>query len=317
MKNKKILALFLVLILSVSVLAACGKKDKEEVKVDGESEIVVDDVEVAGDYTVGFVISTQTNPFFVSLKDGAEAKAKELGVELIVLDSQDDHAKAAANMEDLITRGVDLILVNPTDSDAIVNSILLANDEGIPVITVDRSATGGEVFSYIASDNIAGGKMAAEFIIKQLGGKGKVVELEGISGTNAAIERGEGFNEGIEGTDIEVVAKQTADFDRVKGLEVMENILQSQPEIDAVFAHNDEMALGALEAIKASGRDIIVVGFDATDDAVASVKKGELSATVAQQPELIGQIAIESAVKALNGEKLEVFVPVELQLVAE
>lgn len=319
MKNKKFVALLLVLVLSVSVLAACGNKDKDGEVIPPETE----GTETEGnagekeDFTVGFVISTQTNPFFVSLKNGAEAKAKELGIELIVLDSQDDSAKAAANMEDLITRGVDLILVNPADSDAIVNSVMLANDEGIPVITVDRAANGGEVLSYIASDNIAGGKMAAEFIIEQLGGSGKVVELEGIAGTNAARERGEGFNEGIEGTELEVVAKQTADFDRVKGLEVMENILQSQPEIDAVFAHNDEMALGALEAIKASGRDIIVVGFDATDDAVASVEAGELAATVAQQPELIGEMGIDAAVRYLKGETIEDNVPVELKLVTK
>lgn len=319
MKNKKFVALLLVLVLSVSVLAACGNKDKDGEVIPPETE----GTETEGnagekeDFTVGFVISTQTNPFFVSLKNGAEAKAKELGIELIVLDSQDDSAKAAANMEDLITRGVDLILVNPTDSDAIVNSVMLANDEGIPVITVDRAANGGEVLSYIASDNIAGGKMAAEFIIEQLGGSGKVVELEGIAGTNAARERGEGFNEGIEGTELEVVAKQTADFDRVKGLEVMENILQSQPEIDAVFAHNDEMALGALEAIKASGRDIIVVGFDATDDAVASVEAGELAATVAQQPELIGEMGIDAAVRYLKGETIDENVPVELKLITK
>lgn len=268
-------------------------------------------------FTVGFVISTQTNPFFVSLKDGAEAKAKELGIELIVLDSEDDSAKAAANMEDLITKGVDLILVNPTDSDAIVNSVIEANEAGIPVITVDRASNGGEILSYIASDNIAGGKMAGEFILESLEGVGKVVELEGIAGTNAAIERGEGFNAAIEGSDLEVVAKQTADFDRIKGLEVMENILQSQPEIDAVFAHNDEMALGALEAIKASGRDILVVGFDATDDALVSVDEGDMAATVAQQPELIGEMGIEAAVKYLQGESIEENVPVELKLITK
>lgn len=319
MKNKKFVALLLVLVLSVSVLAACGNKDKDGEVTPPETEAPETEGNAGEkeDFTVGFVISTQTNPFFVSLKNGAEAKAKELGIELIVLDSQDDSAKAAANMEDLITRGVDLILVNPTDSDAIVNSVMLANDEGIPVITVDRAANGGDVLSYIASDNIAGGKMAAEFIIEQLGGSGNVVELEGIAGTNAARERGEGFNEGIEGTELKVVAKQTAEFDRVKGLEVMENILQSQPEIDAVFAHNDEMALGALEAIKASGRDIIVVGFDATDDAVASVEAGELAATVAQQPELIGEMGIDAAVRYLKGETIDESVPVELKLVTK
>lgn len=314
---KKILALLMVLVLSLSLVACGGKTDESNAPETPPTEGT--DTPEAGEdkITVGFVISTQTNPFFVSLKDGAEAKAKELGVELIVLDSQDDSAKAAANMEDLITRGVDLILVNPTDSDAIVNSVIDANEANIPVITVDRSSNGGEVLSYIASDNIAGGKMAGEFIIEKLNGKGKVVELEGIAGTNAARERGEGFNESIKDSELEVVAKQTADFDRVKGLEVMENILQSQPEINAVFAHNDEMALGALEAIKASNRDIIVVGFDATDDAVASVEAGDMAATVAQQPELIGEIGIETAVKVLKGEKVEENVPVELRLITK
>lgn len=304
---KKILALIMVLVLSLSLVACGTKDDKGGVETPGKDE----------KYTVGFVISTQTNPFFVSLKEGAEKKAKELGIELVVLDSQDDSAKELANMEDLITRKVDLILVNPTDSDAIVNSVIAANDANIPVITVDRASNGGEVLSYIASDNIAGGKMAGEYILEQLGGKGKAVELEGIAGTNAARERGEGFNEAIKGSDIEVVAKQTADFDRVKGLEVMENILQSQPEINAVFAHNDEMALGALEAIKASGKDIIVVGFDATDDAVKAVEAGDMAATVAQQPELIGEMGIDAAVKSLKGETIEKSVPVELKLITK
>jgi len=184
-------------------------------------------------------------------------------------------------------------------------------------VTVDRASNGGEVLAHVASDNIEGGKMAGEYIIEQLKGKGKVVELEGIAGTSAARERGEGFNQVIEESDIEVVARQTADFDRVKGLEVMENILQSQPEIDAVFAHNDEMALGALEAIKASKRGILVVGFDATDDAVASVEAGDMAATVAQQPELMGKIAVETAVKALKGEKVDSNIPVELKLITK
>ncbi|WP_019133147.1 ribose ABC transporter substrate-binding protein RbsB [Peptoniphilus obesi] len=306
---KKIIVSLLVLVLAMGIVG-CNKDNaaNNTASTGGTAE---------GTTTIGFVVSTQTNPFFVTLKEGAEAKAKELGVELIVLDAQDDSTKAASNMEDLITRGVDVIVVNPTDSDAIVPSVEAANEAGIPVITVDRVSNGGEVVSSVASDNIAGGKMAGEFIIEKLAGKGKVVELEGISGANSAIERGQGFNEAIEGSGLEVVAKQTADYDRSKGLEVMENILQSQPEIDAVFAHNDEMALGALEAIKAAGRDIIVVGFDATDDAVASVEAGDLAATIAQQPDIMGQKAIEIAQKVANGEEVEASIPVELKMVTK
>jgi len=265
--------------------------------------------------TIGLVLSTLNNPFFVTLKEGAEEKAAELGVDIVVLDSQNDPAKELANMEDLLTQEVDVILINPTDSDAVGNAIKMANEKNVPVITLDRGANAGEVETHIASDNVAGGVMAGEYIAELLGGSGKVVELEGIAGTSAARDRGQGFNDAIDATDIEVVANQVADFDRTKGLSVMENILQAQPEIDAVFAHNDEMALGALKAIEASGKDIIVVGFDATDDAVKAVEAGEMDATVAQQPSLIGSLGVESAVKVMTGETLEDFIPVDLKLI--
>ncbi|HHT43611.1 MAG TPA: ribose ABC transporter substrate-binding protein RbsB [Firmicutes bacterium] len=268
--------------------------------------------------TIGLAISTLDNPFFVDLKDGAEAKAAELGVSLRVVDAQDDPARQLSGIEDLIARKVDLILVNPTDSAAVVPAILAANRAGIPVITIDRSADGGEVAAYIASDNVLGGKMAGEFIAELLGGKGKVVEIEGIPGTNAARERGQGFNEAMANyPEMEVVARQEAGFDRAKGLTVMENILQAQPEIDAVFCHNDEMALGAIIAIQAAGRadKIKVVGFDATDDAVAAVKEGRMLATVAQQPRLMGALGVEYALKVLQGEEVADFIPVPLELV--
>lgn len=263
---------------------------------------------------IGLVISTQNNPFFVTLKEGAEAKAKELGHDLIVLDSQDNPAKELGNVEDLLVKGVDVLLINPTDSDAVVSSVKAANRSKIPVVTLDRAANGGNVVSHVASDNVLGGEMVGNFIVEKLGGKGKVVELEGIPGTTAARDRGTGFNKAAAGK-LEVVAKQAADFDRTKGLNVMENILQAQPEIQAVFAHNDEMALGALKAIEASGRDIFVVGFDATDDAVAAVKEGKLAATVAQKPAEIGAIGVEVADKIVKKQAVEKNVPVALELV--
>jgi ribose transport system substrate-binding protein len=267
--------------------------------------------------TVGLVISTLNNPFFVTLKDGAEAKAKELGIRVIVLDSQNDPAKEIANVEDLLSRGVSAILINPTDSDAVGNAIRVINRVNIPVITLDRGANAGKVVSHIASDNVAGGKMAGQFIVEKLGKNGNVVELEGIPGTSAARDRGKGFNEALVGTSVKVVARQTADFDRTKGLNVMENILQAQPDVEAVFAHNDEMALGALRAIQSAKREIIVVGFDATDDAVKSVKEGKLAATVAQQPAFIGSKGIEAANDVLDGKKVDPSIPVGLKLIVK
>jgi ribose transport system substrate-binding protein len=152
---------------------------------------------------------------------------------------------------------------------------------------------------------------------EKLGNKSKIVELEGIPGTSAANDRGKGFHEGLKGAaDVTVVAKQPADFDRAKGLKVMENILQANPDIQAVFAHNDEMALGALEAIKAANKTgIFVIGFDATADAVKAVKDGSLLATVAQKPKDMGKVAVETALKVLKGESVPVSIPVGLDLI--
>ncbi|NKQ35628.1 MAG: ribose ABC transporter substrate-binding protein RbsB [Chloroflexi bacterium] len=275
----------------------------------------------AGDVVLGLSLSTLNNPFFVTLADGAQAAADDLGVELVVVDAQDDPAQEATNMEDLIQRGVSAILVNPTDADAIVPSIQKANQAGIPVFTIDRGAAGGDVVSHIASDNVAGGRLAAEFLCDALGGSGKVVELEGIAGTSAARDRGQGFNEYMASDcpGVEIIAKQTANFNRAEGLTVFENILQAEPEIDGVFAHNDEMILGAIEAAKAAGRDgeIVFVGFDAVDDAVAAVEAGDLAATVAQQPALMGELGVNTAILFLNGDSVESFIPVDLSLVTK
>lgn len=304
---KKLLSLVVASIMIMSLFVGCANTQEQPAPEKPAEETK----------TIGLAISTLNNPFFVDLEAGAKAKAQELGATLVTLDSQDDSATEMSNVEDLINQGVDLILINPTDSDAVKSAVEAANKAGIPVITLDRSANGGEVVSHIASDNVAGGKLAGEYIVELLGGKGNVVELEGVPGASAARERGEGFNAAIAESDIEVVAKQTANFDRAEGLTVMENILQAQPEIDAVFAHNDEMALGALEAIKASGREIIVVGFDATDDAKAAVESGKMAATVEQLPKEIGSLGVDTAIKLLKGETVEKSIPVALQLVTK
>ncbi|WP_418964723.1 ribose ABC transporter substrate-binding protein RbsB [Cetobacterium sp.] len=267
---------------------------------------------------IGLVVSTQDNPFFVTLKEGAVSKAEDMGHEIVVLDSQNDPSKELGNVEDLLIKGVDVLLINPTDSDAVVSAVKAANRNKVPVVTLDRASNGGKVVTHIASDNVAGGEMAGNFIIENLNGKNnKVVELEGIPGTTAARDRGEGFNKAAQNK-LDIVAKQAADFDRTKGLNVMENILQAQAEVNAVFAHNDEMALGALKAIEASGRnDIIVVGFDATEDAVKAVKEGKLAATVAQKPAEIGSKGIEAADKIVKKEAVPQFIPVELELITQ
>jgi ribose transport system substrate-binding protein len=219
------------------------------------------------------------------------------------------------NKEDLIQKNVDFLLINPVDSDAVVSAVQSANNANIPVITLDRSANGGKVVSHIASDNVSGGEIAGKHLLELVGNGANVVELEGVPGSSAARERGQGFHKIIDGK-LKVISKQSADFDRSKGLSVMENIIQGNKNIQGVFAHNDEMALGAIEALKSAGlTNVKVIGFDGTDEAKEAVNKGELSATIAQRPNVMGETAIEIVGKVLAGEKVEANIPVELELV--
>lgn len=303
MKNRgiKLLALAITSSLVIGGFTGCAKEEKK----------------AATKNKVGIVLSTLNNPFFVSMKEGAEKKAKELGYELVVLDSQNDPAKERSNVEDLVQQGVGALIINPTDSDAVKNSIQVANDKKIPVITLDRQSNGGTVASHIASDNVKGGSMAAEFILDSLKDKQKIriVELQGLPGASATRDRGQGFHKVVDGkSNVEVVSSQAADFDRQKGLSVMENIIQAKPDFDAVFAHNDEMALGAIKALKAANKNVIVVGFDGNADAQDAVKKGDMAATIAQQPDLMGAMGVEQAAKLIKGEKVEANIPAELKV---
>lgn len=267
--------------------------------------------------TIALTVSTLDNPFFVSLKEGAQQQADALGYKLVVLDSQNDPAKELANVEDLIVRGAKVLLINPTDSAAVGNAVAMANRSHIPVITLDRGALKGKVVSHIASDNVAGSKMAGDFIAQKLGDGVAVIQLEGIAGTSAARERGEGFQQAVEKHKFTVVASQPADFDRTKGLNVTENLLTSKGNVQAIFAQNDEMALGALRAVKAANKNILIVGFDGTDDGIKAVKSGKMAATIAQQPKLIGELGVITADKLLKGEKVEAKIPVDLQVISQ
>ncbi|MBI6466955.1 ribose ABC transporter substrate-binding protein RbsB [Proteus mirabilis] len=268
--------------------------------------------------SIALVISTLNNPFFVTMKDSAQKEADKLGYDLVVLDSMDNPAKELANVQDLTVKGTRLMLINPTDSDAVGNAVLMTNKAKIPVVTLDRVANKGEVVSHVASDNRLGGKMAGDYIAEKVGNDAKVIQLEGIAGTSASRERGEGFKQAVDAHKLNILASQPADFDRTKGLNVMQNLLTANPSVQAVFAQNDEMALGALRALQTAGRtDVLVVGFDGTNDGIKAVNRGVLGATIAQRPDQIGIIGIQTADKILKGEKVDPTIPVELELVTQ
>lgn len=282
-------------------VAGCGSSDDKAASSDKK-------------VIIGFSVSTQNNPFFVKMADSVKAEAAKQGVEVKIVDAQNDPAKQANDISDLIQQHVDVLIVNPVDSAAVGNSVISANEAKIPVITVDRSSDSGDVATHITSNNIKGGEMAADFLVQKLGEGAEVAELEGIPGASATRERGEGFHN-IADNKLKVLAKQSADFDRSKGLTVAENMIQANAGIKAIFAHNDEMALGAISAAKSANKNIMIVGFDGTEDGMKAVEDGDLVATIAQQPDKMGEMGVDAAVKLAKGESVEKNIAIDLKLV--
>ncbi|OFS20268.1 D-ribose ABC transporter substrate-binding protein [Corynebacterium sp. HMSC04H06] len=274
--------------------------------------------EAASD-NVTLALSTQTNPFFVELRDGAQEKADELGINLDIQDASDDASTQTNQLKNAETSGAGVVIVNPTDSDAVGSAVQSLNAADIPVVAVDRSSSAGEVASFVASDNVAGGEQAADALAESIGEEGEILVLQGISGSSASRDRGEGFEKGLKKyPNIKVAAKQTANFDRTEGLNVTTNLLQAHPNVKAVFAENDEMALGAIEALGAkAGKEVKVFGFDGTEDGIKAIEDGTLEGTIAQLPDELGAKAVEQAAAILNGEDPEAEIPVEVVTVTK
>jgi ribose transport system substrate-binding protein len=258
---------------------------------------------------IGMSVPGLQFPFFVTMRDEAEAKAEELGVTLLFADAQNDAAKQTSDLEGFISRGVDGILISPMTVDSQVPVMERAVEAGIAVASVDRKANTDEILVHVGADNVEGGRAAARFIIDALDGSGRVIELEGTPGSSAAIDRKSGFDEVMADSDVEIIASQPADFNRAQAQTVMENLITSNPDFDAVFGANDEMIIGAIEAMRGSGVDAaekVTVGFDATPDAFSYIEEGLLDATVDQFPGQQAGMALEFLVDYIeNGTEPE------------
>ena len=254
--------------------------------------------------SITFALSTQANSFMVKMREGAQKKADELGLTINFQDASDDSATQANQLANAAATGAGAVIVNPTDSDAMAPAVKQLTDAKIPVVAVDRAVNNAEVSSYIASDNVGGGKQAAKALSEAIHGEGEILVLQGKTGSSASRERGQGFDEGLKDSpNIKVVAKQTAEFERVKGLDVTTNLLQAHPNVKAIFAENDEMALGAIEALGSkAGKDVKVIGFDGAEDALKAIKDGRMYASIAQQPVKMAEQAVIEASKLLKGE---------------
>ena len=283
--------------------------------------------EERGKPTIAFVMKTLNNPYFIDMQEGAQAAAKRLGVDLIIqaAEREVDVEKQMQIVENLIQRKVSALCITPSGSKEIVPAILKSNQAKIPMLIidtrVDRGAmteAGATTESFIGSDNIEGGRIAGEYIAAQLGGKGDVAILEGIPGHETGDARLSGFHEAIQKfKGITIVASQTANWERDQGFNVFQNIMQAHPGVKAVFACNDMMALGAVEAIAAARKQgkIIVVGFDAIKDSRAAIMNGDMHASIAQHPEEMGRLAVEYAYQAIKGQSIPTEIPVKIELI--
>ncbi len=279
--------------------------------------------------TVALVPKTMNNPFFIDMERGARAAADSLGLELVVQapEREIDVEAQMRIVENLIQRRVAAIALVPSGSREIVPAIVKANQAGIPVAIVDTRVdtaalrqAGGRVATFIGSDNADGGRIAGRFIAEQLGGRGTVAVIEGIPGHESGDARLRGFRDALGAhPDVRVVSSQPANWERDLGFTVMQNTLQSHPDVQAVFACNDVMALGAVEAIAAAGKTgrIVVVGFDAQDDARAAIQAGRMTATIAQSPAQMGRAAMHSVYRLLHDETVRAEQPVTIELVTK
>ncbi|MFO7902006.1 MAG: substrate-binding domain-containing protein [Planctomycetota bacterium] len=256
-----------------------------------------------GKIVIGLSVPSLTHPFFIYLRDNILDEAEELGVEIRAMDAEDMAAKQMSIIEDFIVRDVDGVLLAPIGADSLVPAVESLNQAGIPVATVDRKVSGGQVFVHVGADNVEGGRVAARYLIERLGGDGRIIELEGTPGASPAIDRKKGFHEVIDASGIEVMASQTADFKRVKGQAVMENLLQVHSDFQGVYAANDEMMLGAIEAMEANdveSSEVVTVGYDAIPDALDYIREGRVDATVEQYPGRQARTALRILVRHIR-----------------
>lgn len=296
-----------VVFVSIAValcLASCGKKQVGT----GAGENA---------YRIGVTLLTKSHPFYQELEAAMRETAAEHNVTLNIQSAEFDMKDQQAQIENFITQRVDALVVCPVDSDTIGGAIRLANKAGVPVFTADIAANDGDVVCHIASDNIAGGRLAGRYMAKLLQGKGKIIIIDHPK-VMSVRDRTRGFVEEIEKhPGIRIMARPPGDGERVTSMNVMETMLQSHPEIDAVFAINDSTALGALAALRqAKRRDIIIVGYDGDPEAREEILKGgPLKADSVQYPRKIGSTTVEMVVKYLSGERVPKKVPVEVGVI--
>jgi len=303
---------WLILVLVVGILAACG--DGKSSSSEGNEN---DESSSKEDIVIGFSQPTLESPFYISLADAAKEKAEELGVEIQVVDAQNDIEKQNSDVQTLTTNQIDVLLLNPTNPSGVSPSLKAADNAGIPVVTVDRDVD-GEVTSYVGRDNEVMGEIAGEEAVNLLDGEGKIIEIQGDAGGTVTLARHQGFHNIVEKEDgIEVIEGPNSDYIRAEAVSAMQDLLQAHPDVDLVYAHNDDMALGAMQVLEKANKldDVKVVGIDGLMEAVKGVDSEQYDATVLNDPRKLGYLAVETAVQLANEEDVEAYIDGGTELV--
>ncbi len=263
---------------------------------------------------IGFSQATLQSPFYVQLKTGAEAAAKASGDTVVVLDANGDVNKQNNDIQDLITRGVKVLIVNPVNPDAVAPALSAAADAHIPVMTVDR-AVHGDVVSYVGRDNKMMGQIVGQQLVATLKAAGakpgaKIIEIQGDAGGTVMAARRDGFNGAAKAAGYTLVMGPYAEYVRANAVTAMQDLLQANPDVKAVYAHNDDMALGALQVLRENNRtDVLVAGVDGLSEAVKDIAGGnQYVATAANDPIRLGQVTVQTAQKIAAGQKVPSFV---------
>ncbi|GLI04859.1 ribose ABC superfamily ATP-binding protein [Paenibacillus tyrfis] len=318
MKSFKFLSF--VLLAYVLLLSACSIDENKSVSTGEKAESSVKNGAASGKkLKIGMTVPTLGNPFFVAMSKGAQEAANKYNADITVVSADHDLAKQTQQFEDFITQKVDLILLSPFDSKGIAAAIQQAKAAGIPVVALDGSAEGG-IDTVVMSDNVQAGKLAAEYLAKRLNGKGNLVIIDGPP-VSAVTDRIKGFEDTLKNyPDIKVISKQNGEGNRERSLSLMENIMQANKKIDAVFCINDEEGLGVKIAQEQAGRtdEFFIVGVDGAPIAVDALKeKKSYAATSAQFPNQIAIEGIELALKVIQGEKVDPQVLIPTQLITQ
>lgn len=308
---KRGIAFLLSSLLMTATLTGCGTSNNNKSSTNASS---------SSSKEVDLIMSTFNNPFFVSVKNGAEYEAKKLGYKLVVQNANNDNQTELNLAQTDIEKKPAVLILDPVDSNAIVSAINKANQANIPVFAFDRKPVGGNIVTFVGYDAIQAGRRAADALAQGINETGTVVEIQGIMGTNVAQDRSKGFEEEIaKYPNIKVVAKQPANFDRNQALNVMTNILQAHPDINGVYAANDEMAMGVLAALKARGlnKKVIVVGNDGIKDVLDAISSGDIYATNAESPFYEGVQVADIAGDILSKKNVPPATTLEGKLVAK